>query len=128
MIIKIIMQRKQYCQLRPHPIVAILDAKNFKVKYDFLNFPRVPACWNVIICELWHSLLFFFSVLKFEIEIPWSHFWLLDSIKKNEILIKLYEFSVFNCFLCFQYIKNNPAKWLIYLMCKKLNLKPIFPR
>ena len=25
------------------PTVTILEAKNFKVKYDFLNFPRVPA-------------------------------------------------------------------------------------
>ena len=63
------MQRKQYCQSRSHPIVAILEAKNFKVKYDFLKCFRVPAGCNnnmqtmtlTIICVL---------VLKFDIEIP----------------------------------------------------------
>ena len=37
-IIIVIMQRKQYCQSRFHPIVAIFEAKNFKVEYDSLNF------------------------------------------------------------------------------------------
>ena len=54
------MQRKQYCQLCPNPIVAILDEKIFKVKYDFLNFYGIRY--------------YFFSVLKLEIEIPWSIF------------------------------------------------------
>ena len=39
---KTIMQRKQYYQSRSHPNVAMLDAKNFKVKYDFLNFFQDP--------------------------------------------------------------------------------------
>ena len=71
--IKVITQRKQYCQSRFHPIVAILEAKNFKVEYDFLNFFQGLVGWNVIIiCELWNYV--HVSELKFDIEIPWSIF------------------------------------------------------
>ena len=53
------------------PTVAILEAKNFKVKYDFLNFPRVPAgckCNNNM--RTMTLIITSLSVLVFENEIP----------------------------------------------------------
>ena len=47
--------------------------KKFQSWIWFPEFFRVLAGWNVmIICELWNYLRV--SVLKFEIEIPWSIF------------------------------------------------------
>ena len=66
------------------PTVAILDAKNFKVKDDFLDFSqgtcRLKCNNNMQTMALITTCV---SALKFEIEIPWSIFFLpLDSINK----------------------------------------------
>ena len=76
------------------PIVAILGAKNSKVKYDLRNFSQGTCSLLSLKCNnnMWTITLTIIcvSVLKFEIEIPWSIFCLpLDSINKwglNQIL------------------------------------------
>ena len=119
----IIMQRKQYCQLQ-----QFWRQKISKLNMISWIFPMVPTGWNVIImCKLWHWLLLVFKRLSLRLKFPDQYFWLLDSIKKSEVLIKFYEFQFLTASLAFQF-QNNPAKQSVGLMWKKLNLKPIFLR
>ena len=79
-IIKIVMQRKQLL-----PTVATLEAKNFKVKYDFLNFSQGTCMRTMTLVWDWNSLINIFLPL--------------DSINKWGFNQILWVFSL-NCFLC----------------------------
>ena len=59
--------KNSYAKEAVFPAVATLEAKNFKVKYDFLNFSQGTCrlkCMQTMIL-----MIICVSVLKFEIEI-----------------------------------------------------------